>query len=178
MELLLAVIIWPFLVLSIGLVSVAFFGDFGRGYGYGLLSFLPLLLLALAGLFIVLASTRKMRESLPGIKQLAMFRNWVITLSIAVILPIFIKYIVSALNGSFGAVLMGLVIGFVIILWGMFLKVNSVIMYGNLFGGALILVYIFFQLGNLGEGARIFAAAIGLVFAIFVAVFKLKDKLT
>jgi len=41
----------------------------------------------------------------------------------------------------------------------------------------LVLIYIYFQLWQLGDLSRIIAAAFGLIVAVIVSIIKLKDKL-
>ena len=182
MELFLLVIIWPFLIFAIGMIFIAFFAvPFGSESvfgGFGMLS--TLFFYAFIFFLIYLIATRKSRKhstQLTHAQQLAIFRNWMITFSIALILPVIMKYFVEASHQSLASIISVVVIGFALILWGMFGKTNNTIMYGNIFGGALVLLYVYFQLGGLGEFARIIVAGLSLVFAIFIAVLKFKDKL-
>ena len=178
MELVALVIIWPFLIFAIGMILIAFTVSPHVYLGFGFMSMIFWILLGLI-VFLGLAShSRKNLARLNTIQQLALFRSWVITFSLELILPVLIKYIVDALDHSLFSIALGVVIGFAIILWGMFTKVNNTVMYGNIFGGALILLYVYFQLGGLGEFARIVVAAMSLAFAIFIAIIKFKDKLT
>ncbi len=185
MELLALVIVWPFLIFATGLIFIAFSTSFTSYDGYsgfemmgGLVNLLFWVFLFFLIYLIATRHSRKNFSHLTPIQQLSVFRSWTITFSIALILPIFVRYIVDALNHSLLSIIAGIVIGFSVILWGMFMKVNNTIMYGNVFGGALILFYVYFQLGDLGEFARIVAAGISLAFAVFIAVIKFKDKLT
>ena len=53
-----------------------------------------------------------------------------------------------------------------------------VLAYANIVGGALTIIYLYFQLWSLGQLAQVVATAFGLVVAIVISIVKFKDKLS
>ena len=171
MELLLFVLIWPLLIFAVGVVGVVYFS-------------LKLPVILIIALVLALSLSRKFInktvEAVPGqpaTDQLEAVRGAALVFSIALLWPVFSRFLVEALNGSLAAVIAVLVVGFGLVTWGMFLKSHKSIMYSNIFGGALTIAYAYQQLWELGEGARVAAAAFGLVVAVAVAIVKFRDKL-
>lgn len=174
MELLAIVFLWPFLILAAGLVFVALFDVFPAGLGFSWI-------LILLFLFLIAKSRGKHEDiKMTEAEQLEVARRFVITFSIALLIPIFIRYLVDAFS-QFGqtlpVVIAALIISFGLIGWGMFSKGRFVLMWGNIVGGALSLVYLYALLWDLGDVTRIVAAAFGLLVAVVISVVKLRDKL-
>lgn len=157
---------WPFLILIGGVVVIALMDTAIGGF-----FFMPLVLFGI--LFFFMHTAR----SAGGGRDAEAVRRAVVTLSIAALLPVFIRYFVRVADYSLAVILIGLVLGFGLAVWGMLMKGNRVLMHANLVGGAIVLVYIYTQLWALGEGARIVAAAAGLIIAVVVSVIKLREKL-
>ncbi len=181
MEVLALAFIWPFLVLALGLTFITFtdWGGFGHFGWFGGWFFWPFLIIL--GFFIlpsIFSRARKAGEHKSAAGQLATVRRGVIAISIALLLPTFVRYLVDSLNSSLIAVILALMVGFGFIVWGIFMKNRHSLMYGNIVGGSLAIFYAYSHIWNLGELPRIEAAAVGLVIAVIVAVLKLKDKLS
>jgi hypothetical protein len=173
MELLALLFIWPFLILAFGLVFIAF-SDLALGGGG-----MTLFILALILVLVMLARSRNQKgPAHDEITQLKELRRMVVALSIAALLPIFVRYMFDAYEHTLPIIIIGLILGFGIILWGMFEKNHKVLMYSNILGGAMVVVYVYSQLWELGGIARVVAAAVGLVIAVVVSSIKLKEKLT
>ncbi len=174
MEVLALVFIWPFLVLALGLTFIAFF-DGGGFFGFlGGWLFWPILIIGL----IVWSRARKAGENKSVAEQLTVVRKGAITLSISLLLPTFTRYLVQIFEASLPGIVMALVFGFALIVWGMFMQNRHVLMYSNVVGGAFSVFYAYSYLWDLGELPRIIAAGIGLAIAVVIAVMKLKDKLS
>lgn len=173
MELLLFVFLWPFLVLSVGLVFISL-----SDLTYGVGSFAGFLAILFLGAVIAMErSWTGEQKNKTYIEQLEDVRHIGIIFSIGLLLPIFTRYFIDALGNSLASILLGLVLGFALALWGIFIKNNKTLTYGNIVGGFLILCYVYTQLWTLGELPRIIAAAFGLAVAVIVAVVKLRDRL-
>ncbi|OHA49528.1 MAG: hypothetical protein A2991_04245 [Candidatus Terrybacteria bacterium RIFCSPLOWO2_01_FULL_58_14] len=177
-----AVLLWPFLIFAVGLVFVVFSDAMlgGPGPFFGMGMGLIFWLLPFALLWFVFSRNNPLRakaRTLTASEQLETVRRYAAIFSIALLLPIFVRYIVEFTDKSLAGVILGLVLGFGLAVWGMFLKGHHTIMYANILGGALVLLYVYTQLWALGEAARVIAAGFGLVVAIGIAVVKLKDKL-
>ncbi|HNP75487.1 MAG TPA: hypothetical protein PKL09_03980 [bacterium] len=171
MEIAALILIWPFILLTAGLVFAAFYDVFPSGLG---LFWLPALVI-----FILLVRSRnKASEDMVLSKQIFLLKKFLTTFSIAMLFPIFTRYLVGSFDNSLPVIIVGLIIGFALIIWGMFMERNKTIVYSNIIGGAIVLVYIFIKIWELGEGARIIAASFGLLVAVAVSIIKLKDKLT
>ena len=169
MDLLLFIFIWPILIFIVALLFIIL-------SGIGSISSLFLIvLISLLGYFLISNSSSKKRSSSYQLEQL---RKNLILVSIAAFLPIFVRYLVDYFDKNLGVIILGLAIGFGATLFGMFIKNNKVLMYSNIFGGALVLIYVYSQLWQLGELPRIIAAAFGLLVAVVFSVIKLKDKIT
>ncbi|MBI4049488.1 MAG: hypothetical protein HY395_01575 [Candidatus Doudnabacteria bacterium] len=171
MELLVLLLVWPFLILAFGLVFIAF-EDLSLGSGW-LLFFISAIVV-----LIFLVRERNKAKDQSYIQQLKNLREILVIFSISVLLPIFIRYFFDASENSLPVIIAGLVIGFGFIIWGMFIKSHKVLMYSNIVGGTLSVLYVYSQLWDLGSGARVIAAAFGLVVAVVISSIKLKDKLT
>jgi hypothetical protein len=170
MEFLAILIIWPFLILAFGLVFITF-EDVAFG-GFWLIFF---------GLIIIAALMTRERNKLKGqvtsYQELQTLRELVLIMSISLLIPIFLRYLFETFEHTLAVTILGLIIGFGLAIWGMFIKSNRVLMYSNIIGGALSIAYVYVQLWELGELARIIAAAFGLIVAITISIIKLKDKL-
>jgi hypothetical protein len=169
MELLALILAWPLLILIFGLVLITF-ADIG---------FLGMLVWPLAIFLLVIAfkgrdATKPHRE----LEQLENVRRWIVVLSIAALLPILMRYLLLASGKDFPVIILGMLAGFGFLIWGLFIKGNQVIQRANVIGGSIMIVYIYFQIWDLGEGARIVAAAVGLVIAVAISIIKLREKLT
>jgi hypothetical protein len=172
MELLAVLFVWPFLILAFGLVFIAF-EDLSLGGG------LLVFFFAMLAVLVILARTRnKSLSAHDNMAQLKELRRMVVITSIAALLPIFLRYLFDAFEHSLSIIIAGLLIGFGFMLWGMFIKHHRVLMYSNLVGGAISIIYVYAQLWELGGLARVIAAAFGLLVAVVVSSIKLKDKLT
>ncbi|MBI2607248.1 MAG: hypothetical protein HYW51_00230 [Candidatus Doudnabacteria bacterium] len=171
MELLALFLIWPFLILAFGLVFIVF-EDLAIGSGW-LLFFISTI-----GILILAASRKRKAHEESQLGQLKNLRQIVVIFSIGVLLPIFVRYMFEAFDQSLPVILVGLILGFGLMIWGMFIKSHKVLVYSNIIGGAVSVVYVYTQLWELGGGARVIAAAFGLVVAVVISSIKLKDKLT
>ncbi len=173
MEILALVLIWPLLFLTIGVVFVSAYDVAGLGL------VLPTLVLLVFFLFGLIGKLGEARNSgARGGVDLDHTRRGVIAFSIALLLFIFIKYLLDLTQNNLGAIILGLVLGFGVLVWGMFLKGNKVLTYANVMGGVFIIVYLYFQIWNLGQLAQIVASAFGLVVAIVISVIKFREKLS
>ena len=74
--------------------------------------------------------------------------------------------------------ILGLIVGFGVLVWGMFLKNNRVLTYANILGGIFVIVYLYFQLWSLGQLAQVIASAFGLVVAVAISIVKFREKLS
>ncbi len=178
MEVLAALFIWPFLILAIFLagLSFAFFDA----------SYLVLLIIFAIILFAIFrpkgdTDTTLVKET-PA-EQLQRVRQIAIVFCISVFLPLFARYLISgmtqpgATTGSLPAVIVALAVGFGILLWGLFTKRSKTLLYSNLIGGGLTIMYCYFEIWTLGSFARVIATAFGLVVAVAFSIIKLKEKL-
>jgi hypothetical protein len=172
MELLAILFIWPFLILAFGLVFITF-NDLSSG-GFW---FIILGLLFIAGMLVRERNKETQSGPVSPAQQLATLRRLVITFSIALLIPVFTRYLFETFDKSLFVIIIGLILAFGVTIWGMFIKSNQVLLYSNIIGGALTLVYVYSQLWELGGGARVIAAAFGLIVAVLISVIKLKDKL-
>ncbi len=172
MELIFLIFIWPFLILAMGLTFVTFADVSQLSSGVLLI---PFLFLVMGVLFAVRQTTRSALQS--NSDQLALLRSALIAFSIAALLPVFIRYFLDSANHSLPSILVSLIIGFAIVIWGMLMKGRPTLSISNVLGGAVILFYVYFQLWSLGDVPRIIATAFGLLVAVVISVIKLKDKL-
>jgi hypothetical protein len=170
MEILAMLIIWPFLILAFGLVFITFDDLITGGFWFILLALFLILIL-------VLRDRSRSKNTITSEQEMQNLREIVLIISISFLIPIFLKYLFDTFNNSLPVVLGGLVIGFGLAIWGMFIKSNKVLMYSNVIGGALAITYAYFQIWQLGDLARIVASGFGLFAAVMISVIKLKDKL-
>lgn len=170
MEPLTLVLAWPLLFLVFGVVLIAL-GEIG------FMSFMvwPIIIVLL---FIVFGRARKSSGAPNDIDKLEDTRRWLVVLSIAAFLPLLMRYLLLFSQKSLTVIIAGLLAGFGLTIWAMFIKNNQVVTRANLIGGGITIVYIYFQLWNLGQGARIIAAAVGLIVAVTISIIKLRDRLT
>ncbi len=178
MELLAALFIWPFLIIAIFLagLSVALFDA----------SYLVLLVFFVIALAIIFGRTEQSGVPAPketAAEQMRRLRRMAIVFCISVFLPLFARYLVDGISGpgaaykSLPAVIVALAIGFGVLVWGLFTKRSKVLVYSNLIGGGLTILYCYFEIWALGPFARVIATAFGLVVAVIFSIVKLKEKL-
>ena len=173
MEILAFVLISPFLILALGLTGIALWTWSGVFTSAPVLSLFILFIV-----FIVIwGRVRETGRTMTPPQQLVLVRRAAIIISIAILLPTFARYAVQSLHSSLPGVIFALIFGFWLILWGLMMRDRRTLMYGNIVGGALTVMYAYSWLWELGEFPRIIAAAFGLAAAVGIAVFKLKDKL-
>lgn len=173
MEILGLVLLWPLLILVIGL---AFISVSSVWTGLMVFPVFVVLLIFLVGLKGSFGETTIKGTATPG-ADLDRTRRSIIAFSIALFLPIFVKYLLSVSGGDLPAMILGLVFGFAILIWGMFVKDNRVLNYANIVGGAFVIIYLYFQLWSLGQLAQVVATAFGLVVAVVISIIKFRDKL-
>ncbi len=192
MELLGLALLWPLLLLLIGFVLISSTNAAAW-----------MLIFAVIGFFAVVIGLVSRPQIPPGAalseaEQLDRIRRGAVAFSIALLLPIFVKFMLDAASPASSSPLYGygyqaalgtnaqqlptmilaLAIGFGAIVWGMFAKGNRTITYANTVGGTLTIIYLYFQLWSLGQLAQVVATAFGLVVAIIISVVKFRDKLS
>ena len=170
MELLAVVLLWPLLILVLAVVVLS-----GYTVGGGSFAFLMIVV------FFILAFGIKGKLGNPSTAfeadSLDAFRRGIVAFSVGLLLPMWVKYLLSASNNNLIAIIVGLIVGFGVLTWGMFIKDYKVLTYANIIGGVLIVAYLYFQLWNLGPLAQVVGAAFGLVVAVTIAAVKLREKL-
>ncbi|MFH1112170.1 MAG: hypothetical protein V1712_03865 [Patescibacteria group bacterium] len=175
MNILAMIFIWPFIILTAGLVFVTLSDIF---YG-GIWQFLwwPFAFI-IVGIFLTSKkkSKGKSKEE-SNYQQLYLLRRSLVIFSIALLFPVFIRYMVDAFQETLWIIIFGLLLSFGFLVWGLFVKRHSAIMLSNITGGAIALFYLYMQIWNLGEGPRIIAAGLGLLLAVTISVIKLREKL-
>lgn len=169
MELLGLILIFPFIVLIIGFVFISAWNISG-------LFIVPIAIL----LFIFLFGLRD-RLGGSGIKteleDLDRVRRGASTFAIALLLPMFTKYLLAVSGKDLPIMILGLIFGFGVLILGMFIKNNKVLAYANSLGGALTIIYLYVQLWSLGQLAQIIATAFGLAVAVVISIIKFREKL-
>ncbi len=176
MDLLALVLVWPLMVLMLGIVFIS-----TSDVASGALS-LPIFIILLVFVFVFVlgvsknlgGAPKKITNELEGLEQ---SRRGAVAFSIALLLPVFVKYLLNLTQNSLPTIILGLTLGFGVLLWGMFLKGNKVLTYANISGGFLIIAYLYFQLWSLGQLAQIIAAAFGLAIATTISIIKFREKL-
>lgn len=171
MDALIFVLIWPLLVFVLGVAFISL-GDLSLGGWW--------LLILVIGYFILMpfrAAVRKETSSTGNIGQLEVLRQMIITFALALLAPVFIKYLIEALHTSLAAIIGGLIFGFALVVWGVFTRNNKALSWGNIGGGALVIIYVYSQIWQLGELARVYATGFGLAVAVVVSIIKLKSRL-
>ena len=165
------VILWPFLIFAIAVSFIAFSDLDFTGWW---------VILLVISLFLISPFKKTVVGDRPVIsptEQLEVIRQSAVTFALALLAPVFIRYLIETFHTSLAAVIGGLIYGFALVVWGMFIKNNRAIAWGNIVGGALTLLYVYSQLWQLGELARVYAAGFGLVVAVAVSVIKLRKRL-
>ena len=135
------------------------------------------MIIIILAFFVIGALRRKKGKPQSEQEQLVKLRQAVLIGSIALLIPIFVRYLLDAFNHSLVATAVCVVLAFALIGWGILARKGTIIMYSNILGGALALFYLYTQLWSLGDFARIVVAALGLIVAVGISIFKLKDKL-
>lgn len=175
MEILGLVLLWPLLVILVGL---AFISASSVWTGLMVLPVFIVLLVFLFGLQGKLGAGEFQRgAAIDRQEDLDKTRRGVVAFSIALFLPIFVKYLLVVSGNDLTAMILALVFGFAILIWGMFVKNNRVLTYANIVGGAFVIVYLYFQIWTLGQLAQVVATAFGLVVAVAISIIKFRDKL-
>ena len=171
MEILLALLVWPFLLVAIFLVGLSF-ATFDLGY----------IVLLIVFFLILLSLFSKRPTTVPPVvvsegERLARVREIAIVFCISLFLPLFARYLVNGFDNSLWAVVLALAVGFGVLLWGLFLKNNKALVYANIIGGSLTILYCYFEIWSLGQFAKVIATAFGLCIAVAFSIIKLKEKL-
>lgn len=177
MDIFAIIFLWPFMVLAAGLVFVVFGDIFDLEY---LISF-PGLILLLVVLLIIRSRAKRIAMETgenSSIYQMYLARRAMLIFSISILFPTFIRYLVDSMDKNLAIIILALFISFGFIIWGVFSKSRTTIMYSNIIGGAIALFYLYIQLWDLSEGARVIAAAFGLIVAVAVSIIKLREKIT
>ncbi len=170
MELLAVALLWPFLLLLIGFVFLS-----GNGISGFLL--LPILVVFVVFVFGINSRFGGETDKQDEKQQLDRIRRGAIAFSMALLLPMFVEYLLKVSGNNLPTMILALIFGFGAVIWGMFIKHNKVLTYANIVGGAFTIIYLYFELWSLGQLAQIVATAFGLVVAIVISVVKFKDKL-
>ncbi|MEY4723128.1 MAG: hypothetical protein RLZZ324_641 [Candidatus Parcubacteria bacterium] len=176
MEILLFLAAWPFLILVCGLLLVSVTDVSLNPASTGVMT-IALILLLVYMLF-RWASAPKATVPVPPAKQLLELKKSLYMISIAGLMPLFVRYLVHAFDGLLASMLLALVAAFAAVTLGMQVKGNRVLSQGSIVGGLIAIIYLYGRLWELGQGARVIATAAGLVMAIALAVVKFKDKLS
>jgi hypothetical protein len=175
MEILGLVLLWPLLVLVVGL---AFISASSVSNAIIVLPVFVVFLIFVFGLQGKLGTGEVPHGAVTTqTEDLDKARRGVVAFSIALFLPIFVKYLLSVSGGDLTAMILALVFGFAILIWGMFVKDNRVLTYANIIGGAFVIIYLYFQLWSLGQLAQVIATAFGLVVAVAISIIKFREKL-
>jgi hypothetical protein len=170
MEVLFLVMLWPLLVLTLGIVFISVNDLSG------------MFLLPAALVFLVVAFGMRDRFGLTGgvkseKEELDEVRGGSIAFSIGLLIPIFIKYFLEAFKTSLLSFVICILLGFGVLVWGMFVKNYKIIKYANVIGGIISIVYLYSKLWSMGQLAQIIGSAAGLIIAVLVSVLKFKEKL-
>jgi hypothetical protein len=163
-------LMWPLLFLIIGFVFVSAWSVSGFLFAPAIILFFIIVF----GLKGQIAGSGPRTE----LENLDRVRRGAATFSIALLPPMFVKYLLAVSGNDLSTMILGLIFGFGVIIWGMFIKHNKVLAYANSIGGALSIIYLYIQLWSLGQLAQIVATAFGLLVAIIVSVVKFREKLT
>jgi hypothetical protein len=170
MELLAFVLLWPLLLL---VLSVLFLSSWDVGGGFLLFPMLIVFIIMTFGLKNCLGNPNGTSEP----ENLDALRRGIVAFSMGLLLPVWVRYFLVAANDHLAAIVISLAFGFGILMWGMFLKGYKVLTYANIMGGAFTIIYVYFELWNLGQLAQVVGAAFGLVAAVAIAAIKFRDKL-
>ena len=171
MELLAAAILWPFLLLLVGFVFLS-----GNGIsGFLLITIFIVFIIFVFGMNSRFGGGSDLRDEK---EQLDRIRRGTVVFSMALLLPMFVEYLLRVAGNNLPTMILALILGFGAIIWGMFIKHNRVLAYANIVGGALAIINLYFELWSLGQLAQIVATAFGLVVAITISVVKFRDKLS
>ncbi|MDP3986172.1 MAG: hypothetical protein Q8P77_01950 [Candidatus Veblenbacteria bacterium] len=177
------IFLWPFMVLAAGLVFVVFGDLFDSGgfFPFRLFFSFPALVVFVVALLMIRSRAAKLAQESGqevSVYQMYMIRRAMLIFSIAILFPTFIRYLVDSMDKNLAVIILALLLAFSFIVWGIFAKSHTTIMYGNIIGGAIALFYLYIQLWDLGEGPRIIAAAFGLAVAVAVSIIKLRERTT
>ncbi len=173
MEILGLVLLWPLLILVVGLV---FISATSVWTGFMVLPVFVALVFFMLGLQDRLGAAA-VPSGASTEEDLDKSRRGVVAFSLALFLPVFVKYLLIVSGNDLPAMILALVFGFAILIWGMFVKGNRVLSYANIVGGAFVIIYLYFQIWTLGQLAQVVATAFGLVAAVAISLIKFRDKL-
>ncbi len=165
------VLILPILIMLFGFTLIAL-GDVGAAF------FLPVVWWLVPIGLILFLIFRPFAKAGDYRGQLEMFKKWIVIASLSVLVPLFIRHLFVAADKHVAVIIGGLLIGFGFVTIGMFVKDNWTFSRSNIVGGGITIIYLYTQLWQLGEGARIAAAAVGLVVAVAISIIKLRERLT
>lgn len=111
--------------------------------------------------------------------QAETLRRNLIIFAIALLLPLFVRFFYETLSKyspELFAITIAIVASYTLGIWGIFVKRNKVLMYGNIIGAGIALLYCYIQIWSLGDIARVAASAVGLGVAIVVSIVKFKEN--
>ncbi|MST04124.1 MAG: hypothetical protein EXS49_00965 [Candidatus Pacebacteria bacterium] len=168
------VLVWPLIILCLGIGFISFFDVLDFPFSN---FFVVLALIVVSIVYLVNRKPEHESENNLNSEESVSFRRFSIILSISIFSPVFLRYLVLAFNQSLAVILFGIVFGYGLFLMGFFKKDNQIIMRASMIGGLISLIYIYFEIWSLVSLYRILAAALGLLIAIVIASVKLKDKL-
>lgn len=171
MEALLLILAWPLLIFIVGFLIISFV-EFLTG-GFAILVVIAIIIAMLAFMEHL---KKKVGTELKA--QSIAFQSVIVSFSIGLLVPMFARELLIAADRALVAMIIALLFGFGLIVWGAFLKGNDTLRRANLVGGILTVFYSYSQLWDLGQGPRIIAAAIGLVAAVSIGIIRFKDKLS
>lgn len=174
MEALLFVLAWPLIILVVGFLFIAYFSVWGvlsGGWQFLLMPF------ALAFLIWFMSEMRRKVTAKDLKGQSLAAQSLMVSISAGVLVPLFARELLIAADRALVGMIITLLLGFGLFVWGVFIKGNTTLRRANVIGGFLTVIYSYTQLWELGQGARIIAAAIGLIIAIVIGVARFKDKL-
>ncbi|MBI4054401.1 MAG: hypothetical protein HY397_03685, partial [Candidatus Doudnabacteria bacterium] len=129
MEILAVIFVWPFIIFALGLAFVAL--SDASGHWFPSFSWLWVVLTLTVGYFILRNRRKAQKAEWTPQQQLTILRKGTVIISIALLLPVFTRYLFATLGNVFFAILLSLVLGFGFTLWGFFLKGNTVLKYSN-----------------------------------------------
>ena len=115
MEALALVFLWPLLALTLGFVFVSAWDINGS-------SLFPVFIIFIIMVFVMkekLGANSNVDADAKGMDET---RRGIVAFSIALLLPILVKYFLLAYGTNLASIVIGLIFGFGILVWGMFVK--------------------------------------------------------